>query len=203
MRIDHPFPPRTILVPLDLSDASLVGLETARRLAARWRSRVELVHVDEGPPPAFAQGVDLWTTEALARMRGDVRRWLKLAAAPIPHAAAHVLTGTPSALLSRLAADGAADLVVMAPRRRRFLPPVFSGSVTEAAVHASNVPVLAVHSSHSEGWPRRILAPVKWAHHADRALLTARDWAASLGAELGLMHIFEGGEPTRWRSAPS
>lgn len=193
MRSTTAFPPRTILVPMDFSEGSLAGLEAARLLGQRWRSRVELLHVDQGPPPAYTQGVDLWTTEALATMGRDLRLWLERAAAPIPHSATHVLTGPPAAIVSRLAADAAADLIVLSPRRRRTLPRAFSGSLAETSVHAANAPVLTVREKPVSGWPRRVLAPVKWAPYADRALVTARDWARNLGAELGLLHVFEDG----------
>ena len=70
MRAITSFPPRTILVPLDVLGGSLAGLEAARSLAARWQSRVELIHVDPGPPPAFAEGVDFWPAASLAAMSG-------------------------------------------------------------------------------------------------------------------------------------
>ncbi|TBR21264.1 universal stress protein [bacterium] len=194
MRSSWKFPPRTILVPLDFSNDSLAGLEAARLLGERWRCHVEVIHVDQGPPPAFNQGIDLWTTEALAAMGRDLRHWLERAAAPVAHASTHILTGPPAAIISRLAADAAADLVVLSPRRRRRLPRIFSGSLSETSVHAANAPVLTVRTRPEAGWPRRVLAPVKWAPYADRSLRAARDWAASLDAELGLLHVFEGGE---------
>jgi nucleotide-binding universal stress UspA family protein len=195
MKTATSFPPKTILVPLDFADGSLSGLEAARLLAGRWGSRVELVHVDQGPPPAFVQGADLWTTQALATLNKDLHRRLEAVAAPIPRSAAHLLRGSPAAVLSRLAADAAADLIVVAPRHRRRLPGALTGSVSEASVHAAHAPVLAVMGRPAADWPRRILAPVKWAPYADQALLAARAWAQSLGAELGLLHVYEGGQP--------
>lgn len=193
MRTASSFPPRTILVPLDFSNGSLAGLEAARLLGERWRCHVEVIHVDQGPPPAFNQGIDLWTTEALAAMGRDLRNWLRRAAEPIAHSSTHVLTGPPAAIIARLAADAAADLIVLAPQRVRTLPRLLSGALSETSVHASNAPVLTVRAKPEAGWPRRILAPVKWAPYADRALRTALDWARNLDAELGLLHVFEGG----------
>lgn len=194
MRSTTSFPPRTILVPLDVTESSLAGLEAARLLAERWRSRVELVHVDQGPPPAYAQGFDMWTYEALGSMSRDLHHRLAEAAASIPRSTTHVLSGAPEAVMGRLAADAAADLIVLAPRRRRTLPRLLSGSLAEALVHAANTPVLTVREKPAADWPRRVLAPVKWATYADRALLAAREWAQNCGAELGLLHVFEGGE---------
>lgn len=193
MRSMTSFPPRTILVPLDVLGGSLAGLEAARALAARWQSRVELVHVDAGPPPAYAEGIDFWTQDSLEAMARELRHRLSDAAETVPHSASHVLSGSPRTIIPRLAADAAADLVVMATRRRRRMPRLFAGSLAEDSVHAASTPILTVREKPAAYWPRRILVPVKWARLADRALLTARDWAASLDAELGLLHVFEGG----------
>lgn len=193
MRTTTSFPPRTILVPLDVTAGAFAGLEAARRLAGRWGSRVELVHIDPGPPPAFHEGLDLWTLDALQEMHRELRDRVALAARGVPHAAAHVLAGAPQTIIPRLAADAAADLVVLAPRRRRTLPRFLAGSLAEASVHAATAPVLTVREAPGPGWPRRILAPFKWARQTDRVLLVARDWARSLDAELGLLHVFEGG----------
>lgn len=194
MRSMTSFPPRTILVPLDILEGSLAGLETARTLAARWQCRVELIHVDAGPPPAFAEGIDFWTADSLAAMSSELRHRLAVVAGSVPHSASHVLAGNPAAIIPRLAADAAADLIVMAPRRRRTMPRLLSGSLAEESVHAACAPVLTVREKPAAHWPRRVLVPVKWARLADRALLMARDWAVSLDAELGLLHVFEGGE---------
>lgn len=194
MRAITSFPPRTILVPLDVLGGSLAGLEAARILAARWRSRVELIHVDAGPPPAFAEGIDFWTADSLAAMARDVRHRLAEAAESVPRSASHVLAGAPRDIIPRLAADAAADLIVMAPRRRRTLPRLLSGSLSEESVHAASTPILTVREKPAAFWPRRILATVKWARLADRGLLMAREWADSLDAELGLLHVFEGGQ---------
>lgn len=193
MRAHTSFPPRTILVPLDVTSGAFAGLDAARRLAERWECRVELVHVDPGPPPAFHEGLDLWTLDALRELHRELRERVSLAARGVPHAAAHVLAGAPQTIIPRLAADAAADLVVLAPRRRRTLPRFLSGSLAEDSVHAATAPVLTVREAPGPGWPRRILAPFKWARQTDRVLLVARDWARSLGAELGLLHVFEGG----------
>ena len=37
-------PPRTILAPVDFSDASRVSLEHAARLAARWTATLHVMH---------------------------------------------------------------------------------------------------------------------------------------------------------------
>lgn len=196
MRSTTSFPPRTILVPLDVAGGgSFAGLEAARQLASRWRSRVELVHVDPGPPPAFHEGLDLWTAQAREALSRDLRRRLAEAAEGLPRSATHLLSGAPTSVVSRLAADAAADLVVLAPRRRRSWPRILSGSLAEASVHDSNTPVLTVREKPAAYWPRSVLAPVKWALYSDKALRAARDWTRSLDAELGLLHVFEGGEP--------
>ncbi|TBR25165.1 universal stress protein [bacterium] len=188
------FPPRTILVPHDFSDCSAAALAAAKHLATRFASRLELAHVDAGPPPALSQGaMDAFTGPAYAAYQAGLRTDLEAARAGCKRAAAHMVEGAPERVVPRLAADSTADLIVMGTHGRRGLRRLALGSVAEAAVHSCRVPVLVTRTAPGPRWPRRILAPYRMAPYADEALKTAARWARFLGAELGILNVEEDG----------
>lgn len=188
------FPPRLILVPLDFSACSNAGLAAAKVLAERFGSRLELAHVDPGPPPALNQGVmGTEVAVALADYERGLKTSLMAARADVKRVGTHMLAGDPGRAVPRLAADAAADLVVMGTHGRRGLGRLALGSVAEAAVHTCRVPVLVTRTAPPARWPRRILAPYRMAPYADEALLLAARWARYLGAELYVLHVEEDG----------
>lgn len=193
-RRGNTFPPRLILAPLDFSECSDAGLAAAKALAERFGSRLELAHVDPGPPPALRQGV--MGTElgaSIAQYERRLRTRLLAAREGVKRVGTHMLVGDPERAVPRLAADAAADLVVMGTHGRRGLGRLVLGSVAEAAVHACRVPVLTTRTAPPARWPRRILAPYRMAPYADEALLLAVRWARYLGAELYVIFVEEYG----------
>lgn len=188
------FPPRLILAPLDFSDCSNAGLAAAKILAQRFGSRLELAHVDQGPPPALSQGA--MSAEAglnLAEYERGLRTNLLAAREGVRRVGTHLVQGDPERAVTRLAADAAADLIVMGTHGRRGLRRLALGSVAEAAVHTCRIPVLVTRTAPSGRWPRRILAPYRMAPYADEAFLVAVRWARFLGAELYVTYVQEDG----------
>lgn len=185
-----PLIPRTALVPLDFSDCSLAGLEAARVLARRLGVRLELVHIDGGPPAWLSQNEG--SPSELAAIQEyylAVKERLQEAAAPTPGALCRLLDGAPEEVLPPLAAGRPADLIVMGSHGYRGLSRLVHGSTAEAVVHASAVPVLTVHSLPGPDWPRRILVPMKFADYADPALFHALEWGRALGAGVSVVHV--------------
>ncbi|TPW17769.1 MAG: UspA domain-containing protein, partial [Elusimicrobia bacterium] len=192
-----PFPPASILVPVDFSGCSLAGLAAARTLAKRWNSSVTLAHVDEAPEDSFCEGMrPSPEREALERYHRDIRHRLAETAAKAPGASTRMLEGNPREAVPLLVAGGAADMIVMGTHGRRGLRRFCLGSVAEAAVHVSSVPVLTVRFRPNPGWPSKVLVPMRpGAPYADRALLLAREWALSLKLALGVIHVSESDAP--------
>jgi nucleotide-binding universal stress UspA family protein len=173
------FPARRILVPDDLSPASALAWEWARRFAASG-ARLESLFVYELPlapamelpaPPLSAR----LKRELLARMRAerpDGSDWIV--------EAGDAVTG----ILRRARR---ADLVVVGTHGRTGLTRAAFGSVTEAVVRKSPVAVLAARGT-STG-VRTVLAPVNLQPYALKGLLLGAEAAAFLGAELVLLHV--------------
>ncbi|MBI5594759.1 MAG: universal stress protein [Elusimicrobia bacterium] len=186
------FPPRMILAPLDFSECSEASLAAARLLARRFACRLELAHIDSGPPPAVSQtAMEAVARRGLAAYEEGLRSKLEAARAGLEHSGVHLVSGDPETVLPRLAHDAAADLVVMGTHGRTGLRRLALGSVAEAAVHVCRAPILVTRKSPSEKWPLRILAPVKWTDYADETLRTAVAWARFMGAELGVLSVAE------------
>ena len=133
------FPPRRILVPVDLSAASTLAFKAAMLLAARFKARVEVVYCEAPPPPEIG-----FLAPAVAAM--PVR--MRVAAAlkrRYPRADGHhVVRGDPTWTLRKLIARRRHDLIVMGTHGRRGLSRLLMGSVAEAVVRAAPCPVLTV-----------------------------------------------------------
>lgn len=186
------FPPRMVLVPTDFSECSDAALAAARILCRRLECRLEVAHADEGPPPALTQGVSGEAgRRALADYEAALRGRLESARGAAAHAGTHLLTGAPETLIPRLAADAAADLIVMGTHGRRGLRRWALGSVAEAAVHACRAPVLVTRRAPPEAWPRRILVPVNLADFAEEPVRMAAAWARAFGASLSVLCVHE------------
>lgn len=187
------FPPRMILAPLDFSECSDAGLAAARLLATRFACRLELAHVDEGPPPAMSQtAMEAVARRGLEAYEQGLRAKLEAARAGLAHVGTHLVSGSADTVLPRLAHDAAADLIVMGTHGRTGLGRLALGSVAEAAVHVCRAPVLVTRKAPGPRWPRRILAPVKWTDYADETLRLAVAWSRFMGAELGVLGVAEG-----------
>lgn len=188
------FPPRSILVPLDFTPASEAALSAARRLAERFSCRLELAHVDEGPPPALSQGAtDPFSVRELEAYRSRLRLRLEASRGGSAHCAIHLVEGLPEEVVPRLARDAAADLVVMGTHGRRGLGRLAFGSVAESAVHVCRAPVLVMRAEPPPPWPRRVLVGAKPGEEGDEALKAAGAWARLFGASLAVVSVSEEG----------
>lgn len=158
---------RRILAAVEPSAVSLNAWRQAESLAAGLRASLEGVFV-RGPR-------DPRSTEELGRLLGPARHL-------------HVLRhkGAPARPIIALAEDMMPDLLVLGRYRAEGLRRLLFGSVAEAVVRRSPVPVLTVHESARP--IRRILAPMP----LDQNGMTALAWAVSLAkatdASVTLLH---------------
>src|SRR5881394_3427112 len=94
---------KTVLVATDLRDGSLPAIEAARALAHASGATLHAVHVGGGE---VSDGKE--THEQLGR-----------AGIPLDEAAVHTVRGEPGGAIARLAADIAADVIVVGPHATR------------------------------------------------------------------------------------
>lgn len=191
------FPPQNIVVAVDLSSASLAALDAAKALARKWGASLELVRVQA--PVLIAAGIGpgampVPLPEPGAEDERRLEQRLREAAAGFPaeRVSVRTLHGWPvRAMLERASLD--AGLLVMGTHGYTGLDRALLGSVAEAVVRGSRVPVLTVRESKAPLKVSRILAPWNGRPYATRALTYAHAAARSLGAELRVLRVVPSG----------
>jgi nucleotide-binding universal stress UspA family protein len=138
-----------ILVPTDFSASSDAALGVARRLAAKVRGAVRLLHVIERPAMSTPFGSELCIPEPpleeqaatprvhlSQRMLVDSRSRVKIDS--------DVVFGPTGAMIAAYARDNGFDLIVMGTRGRGGLAHLLLGSVAESVIRTAPCPVLTV-----------------------------------------------------------
>jgi nucleotide-binding universal stress UspA family protein len=140
---------KRIVVAADGSPASTQGLEQVKDLAQRIGASVVVVHVRHLPPAALmASGVDGQPVlESLDQLESEVRRQ----AIRILHGTGIewklvVRAGGPGDEIVKVAAEAAADLVVVGSNRHSSLHNLLLGSTAAYLTAHSPVPVLVMRS---------------------------------------------------------
>ena len=191
------FPPKRIVVAVDLSPASLAALAAAKALASRWSASLEVVRVKEPVLVAAAIGptagpVPWPAPDPEYERRMDRRLREAVAGFPTERALVRTVHGWPvREMIERASAD--TDLIVLGTHGYAGLDRALRGSVAEAVVRSARAPVLVVRASDTPPKVARILAPWNGLPYATRALRYARSLAKSLGAELRVLRVVPSG----------
>jgi len=175
------FPPKKILVPCDLSETSMQAWRHARALAKRFGAVLEAVYVESWTGDTEFFPPSRLTPALRAEILGHMRRKLG------PDVKTHVFEGDPLVVILRLARTLRPDLIVMGTHGFTGLERAWRGSVAEAVVRLSPVPVLV-----ARGDPRAIrsvLAPVNFTDYAEYGFAFAAAAASALGARLTALHV--------------
>jgi nucleotide-binding universal stress UspA family protein len=138
-----------ILAPIDFEPSSQEALEVAIDLALAFDARLTVAHALE--MPAYAYGTlgllpaDLWAPVEQAATK-QLESTLAAVRKRMPRAESLFANGPPSVEILRAIELSKADLVVMGTHGRRGLSRVLLGSVAEAVLRASAVPVLTIRT---------------------------------------------------------
>ena len=154
---------KTVLVGVDLDDASLIGLKAGRALAATAGAKLHIVHVSDSD-----------ATDAVHAALNRVG--LRPGDAPV-----HVVTGDPGPTISALGKEIGADVIVIGPhrdheptKRARQLGPTAISIVTNASA-----PCLAL--AHPLRLPlERVVVAIDLSDTSRGALLVGLSWASAL-----------------------
>jgi nucleotide-binding universal stress UspA family protein len=141
---------RSILVPIDGSRAADAALEQAIDLARTEGARLTLIGVATRPPWLVPSYAAAGPTDA--ELEAEVERFLDAALERIPDdvpAATVVRSGCPAQAIVDRIEQGLHDLVVMGSRGRGAMRSLVLGSVSQAVIQRSPVPVLVVHEATS------------------------------------------------------
>lgn len=147
---DHTaMPYKNVVVGVDFSEGSKAAVEQALSMA-NDRSRVTLVHVVRGVPPASASRYmyNLMEPEYQRQLGRDA--WLRMADM-VPAGAkakrtvhARVVAGDPSAEIVRVAAEVNADLIVVGVTARGAFGQIFGSSTAARVIRNAGRAVLAI-----------------------------------------------------------
>jgi nucleotide-binding universal stress UspA family protein len=185
----------TVVVPLDGSELAERALPYAVRFAAERGGRLVLVRVALGPPPT---GLD-WGRQHLAAMP-EAKAYLagvaKKVAMRVPVRTAPVC-GHPADEILATVKQFAADSIVMATHGRTGLAHLLYGSVAEAVLSRSPVPVFVVNARPGEAAAppfnsasARVMVPLDGSAFAEAVLPAALEIVGDAG-ELVLTSVAE------------
>jgi nucleotide-binding universal stress UspA family protein len=177
------FPPKKILVPFDLSRASLLAWRQARQLATRFGASLEVLYVQELLPTGKEWPYGFQSITAKRKQEITERIRSKIGAGiPI-----RVLEGDPVVTVLRLARTRHPDLIVMGTHGRVGFEHFWAGSVAESVVRLSSVPVLIVRRPSKA--IRSVLAPVNFESYSDHGFIYAASVASALEARLTALNV--------------
>lgn len=136
---------KKILVPLDGSKYSLEGLHKAIILAKQFDAKITGLCVIPLTPPVTMPGLHTpfksYMTDGAAKFMAEAT---KIASRNGVNFQGKLIYGEASTEIAKFANDKKFDLVVIGSRGRSELKELFLGSVSNAVVHRSQVPVLVI-----------------------------------------------------------
>lgn len=143
--------PKIIVVPTDFSVAAEAALDHAVALASKLGAKVYLLHAYELPIIGFPDGVVIPSAEIATRIIADAEKGLASSVAKRKDSGVTIepilkQADAREAILA-VVEDLSADLVIMGTHGRRGIARALIGSVAEAIVRVSPVPVLTVHAT--------------------------------------------------------
>src|SRR5687768_13935290 len=192
---------RTILCPVDFSEHSRHALRYAALLAARYRSELVAMFIED-PMLAAAAAFSFDETTLLEEGRTQLKRLVEQAASD--HGVTgkaitiEVAVGKPHEQILAAAERFKCDLIVMGSHGLTGVSRMMFGSTTHRVLRESALPVLATPpvitraSGALRNWPgKRAIAPVDLGSRDRADAFTAATVARELGVRLQLVHVVE------------
>lgn len=193
---------RSILCPIDFSDASAGALRYAAALAARFSMRLVVLTVED---PLLTEALDLgtgvrWNPEDTERELAQFTGRIFGADAPAPAALEYaVAVGKPAPEILRASRERGCDLIVISTHGLTGVRKLFFGSTTERVLRETPTPVL-VTPPHDPGplrfddakrLVRRVLVPVDLTTGSRHQVQAARGVGEALDLPLILVSVVE------------
>ncbi len=182
-----------VLAATDGSEYGAKAVQTGAALSRRAGASFEVVTIVEvlmlppvamAPPAEALEYDDAFTTEALRKAEAQARD-ADQAEAPI-----HVYSGFPAPLISRVADERAADLIVLGAHPHPAVARFLVGNTAERVIRTARRPVLVAIEPRTEPF-RRILVAVDLSTQSRRVLRAAAAIAKADGAELRALYARE------------
>jgi nucleotide-binding universal stress UspA family protein len=187
---------RSILVPLDGSEAAERALPTALELATRHHAELRLATVHHLPPAAFVPEMPAAAFAEVDRAaREEAGRYLnakllELAGEQRVTTCEALLEGEPAGALAEYARG--VDLIVMTTHGRGGLSRLWLGSVADRLVRLTDRPVLLIPAGETPPDPDalfdRVLVALDGSRRAEAALEAVTRWMPS---DQGMLHLVQ------------
>lgn len=143
--------PKIILVATDFSVAAEAALDRAIELAAELKAKVYVLHAYQLPVVGYPDGALVASAEITERIVTLAEKELAACVAKRRSSGVELVPilkqADPRAAVLAVAEEVFADLVVMGTHGRHGIARALIGSVAEAVVRTSTVPVLTVHAA--------------------------------------------------------
>ena len=184
---------RSVLCPVDFSEASRVALHAAVRVARQFKASLHVLFVED---PLLASAAAIG-----APASADLKEELKQFVAATPELdppgelTLHVATGQPAAEIVRVADREHIDTIVMGTHGLTGIQKAFFGSTTARVLKRSTTALLMVPASEDANKGRdlaglgSILVLTDFGAAAGHAAEFAARFAESVGARLVLVHV--------------
>ena len=182
-----------VLAATDGSEYGAKAVQTGAALSRRAGASFEVVTIVEvlmlppvamAPPAEALEYDDAFTTEALRKAEAQARD-ADQAEAPI-----HVYSGFPAPLISRVADERAADLIVLGAHPHPAVARFLVGNTAERVIRTARRPVLVAIEPRTEPF-HRILVAIDLSTQSRRVLRAAAAIAKADGAELRALYARE------------
>jgi nucleotide-binding universal stress UspA family protein len=188
---------RSIVVPTDFSPLSEAAVARAMTFARLNGASVHLVHAQVFPFVAGSRGAH-FPPAMLEKLRVASREKMKETQTAIERRGIQRVTADLAPLCTAVEAIStavetySADLIVMGTHGHSGCKLAYLGSVAERTLRTVDCPVLAVKEDVAsiEEPIKRILLPVDFSVHSDRAVESAMELAKLFGASVDVIHAF-------------
>jgi nucleotide-binding universal stress UspA family protein len=191
---------RSVLCPLDFSDASRHAIGHAIAIAKQYQARLVGFHACEpaiaAVPAVIGVGtrIDELPEEDVAHVHGRIEAALETARLAGLEVTTDVRRGSAASAIAESAALNDADLIVIGTRGASGLEHLLLGSVTEEVLRRAPCPVLTIprRAADAPELPfRRILCPTDFSASSALALDLALALAAEERAGVTLLHVID------------
>ncbi|HET9270717.1 MAG TPA: universal stress protein [Vicinamibacterales bacterium] len=183
-------PPRTILAPIDFSEASRASLQCAARLAGQWNAALHVLHVLD---PLLATAAQTRHIDLVSGTRDELDTFCRdagLDSRVVP--TLHVVVGAAAEAICEAASAHHADLIVAGSRGLSGLNRLMMGTTIEHVIRRTHTSVLTVPGrcpgdDVTEWGP--VIAAIDDPSHPETLAGPAAALAGSLAAPLHLVHV--------------
>jgi nucleotide-binding universal stress UspA family protein len=200
----------SILCPVDFSANSRAALRYGAALARRSHGLLVVLFVND--PLLVAAAAAAYDARALATTsERELRRFVTKALGASPHTRSIrfvIAIGKPARAIVKVAQDHRCDVIVMGTQGLSGPSKWFFGSVTQAVLRLTGVPVLAIPrgcrgakavATGVKSWPGpHIIVPIDLGDHAEGDAVHAAEVARGLGAKVTLFHVLTVDAPPSW-----